>query len=394
VEAYAYDWLQLIVRWVHVIAAIAWIGASFYFVWLDNHLKTPSRAQHIDEGIGGELWAVHGGGFYRAQKFRVAPQTLPETLHWFKWEAYWTWLSGFALFVLIYWLQADRYLVDRSVNDLSIPAAIAISAALLLGGWLFYDQLCKRLGLDHERILAAGLVVFFAVVAWAVGHLFSGRALYLQIGAMLGTIMVANVRFVIIPGQREMVLAKEQGRAPDPLAGLRGRQRSVHNNYLTLPAVLTMISPHYPMLYAQRNAWLVLVAVLLLTAWVRHFFNLRHRGRTVWAIPVSGAAGAVLLAILIAPARTAPAQTPRFEEVRNIIDARCVPCHAAAPTQPGFAFAPKDVKLDTAEGIRTNIAAIAQQAVTTHAMPLGNVTAMTDAERERLGAWIAAGAPR
>jgi uncharacterized membrane protein len=393
VEAYAYEWLQLIVRWVHLITGIAWIGASFYFVWLDNSLLPPKRPQDAEEGVGGELWAVHGGGFYRVQKFRVAPAALPEPLHWFKWEAYSTWLSGFALFVLIYWLQADRYMIDGSVAAISTPSAIAISGALVIGGWLFYDQLCRRLGFAHEAWLAIILVAFFALVAFGLAQVFSGRAVYLQVGAMLGTLMAANVRFVIIPAQRKLVEAKEQGRSPDPIEGLRGRQRSVHNNYFTLPVLLTMISPHYPLLYAQRNAWLVLVAALLLAAWVRHFFNLRHRGRTVWWIPLSGAAGAFLLALAIAPVTSRSVDVPHYEEVRSIISARCTSCHSATPTQPGFAFAPKDVRLDSPEGIRAHVAAIAQQAVATRAMPLGNLTGMTDAERRRLGAWIAAGAP-
>ena len=392
-EAYALDWLQLLVRWVHVITGIAWIGASFYFVWLDNSLLPPKERQDADDGVVGELWAVHGGGFYRAPKFRAAPEVLPEPLHWFKWEAYSTWISGFALFALIYWLGADRFLVEPGAAPVSTPAAIAISAALLVAGWIFYDQSCKRLGLHREGLLAILVVVFFAIIAFGVSHVFGGRGMYLQVGAMIGTIMVANVAFVIIPGQREMVIAKEQGRAPDPLPGLRGKQRSVHNNYFTLPVLLTMISPHYPLLYAQRNAWLVLVVALLLAAWVRHFFNLRHRGRTVWAIPISGAIGAVLLAIAIVPVSLRGSEVPRYAEIRAILDARCTGCHSAAPTQPGIAFAPKDVRLDTADGVRAHLADIARQAVATRAMPLGNLTAMTDGERAKLGAWIAAGAP-
>ncbi|HVO90417.1 MAG TPA: urate hydroxylase PuuD, partial [Casimicrobiaceae bacterium] len=355
-----------------------------------NSLTPPDPPK---EGVKGELWAVHGGGFYHSQKYMVAPPDLPAHLHWFKWEAYSTWISGFILFVLVYWLQGDRFLVDRSVADIPVATAVMISAALLVAGWLFYDQLCKRLGFDHEATLAIALIVFFALVAFGLAHRFGGRAMYLQVGAMLGTIMVANVRFVIIPGQRNMVRAKVEGRPPDPVEGLRGKQRSVHNNYFTLPVLLTMISPHYPLLYAQRHAWLVLIAALLLAAWVRHFFNLRHRGRTVWAIPLSGAVGVLLLAVAIAPPRAPASEVPRYEEVRNIVNARCVPCHAAAPTQPGFAFAPKDVRLDTREGIRMHLAAIAQQAVFTQAMPLGNLTGMTDMERLRLGAWISAGAP-
>ena len=234
-EAYAGEWAQFLVRWVHLITGIAWIGASFYFVWLDNSLLPPRREEDAAQGIGGEVWAVHGGGFYRAQKFRVAPATLPEPLHWFKWEAYSTWLSGFALFVLMYWLHADRYLLDPGVAAIPPWLAVAVSAALLPLGWLYYDQLCKRLGLEREALLALLVIAFCAVVAFALAHVFSGRALFLQVGAMLGTLMSANVRFVIIPSQRKLVEAKAQGIAPDPVYGLRGKQRSVHNNYFTLP---------------------------------------------------------------------------------------------------------------------------------------------------------------
>ena len=221
-EAYAGEWLQLLIRWVHVITGIAWIGASFYFIWLDDHLLPPREARDAPDAIGGELSAIHGGGFYHVEKFRVAPAALPSPLHWFKWEAYSTWLSGFALFVVLYWWHADTYMIDRSASAIAPWQAVVLSAALLAGGWVFYDQLCKRLGFSRERVLGIALVMFFAVVAWALSKVLSGRAMYLQIGAMLGTIMAANVLFVIIPGQRQLVLAKEQGRAPDPEYGMRG----------------------------------------------------------------------------------------------------------------------------------------------------------------------------
>jgi uncharacterized membrane protein len=392
-EAYASDWMQLIIRWIHLITGIAWIGASFYFVWLDNHLQPPQDAADGERGIGGELWAVHGGGFYVVRKFRVAPESLPATLHWFKWEAYWTWLSGFALLVLLYYVQAPVYLIDKNVADLSPLQAIGISLALLAAGWLFYDQLCKRLGFGHEAWIAGAMIAFVALAAWGLAHLFSGRAVYIQIGAMLGTIMVANVAHVIIPSQRKLVEAKEQGIAPDPLFGLRGKQRSVHNNYFTLPVLFTMISNHYPLTYGHPQGWLVLLAILLLAAYVRHFFNLRHQGRTVWAIPLSAALGAVVLAIAIAPAKPqAGAAAPTFAQVQGIIAQRCVACHAERPTQEGFAVAPKDLKLDTPEQIAANAQQIYAQAVTTRAMPIGNLTGMTDAERSTIAAWVAAGA--
>ena len=393
-EAYASDWVQLLLRWVHLITGIAWIGASFYFVWLDNHLLPPKAPRDADEGIGGELWAVHGGGFYVVRKFGVAPKTVPEPLHWFKWEAYSTWLSGFALLVVMYYLHADVYMIDRGVADLTPLQAIGISLALLIVGWIFYDQLCKRLGLDHELVLGVAMVALVAVCAWGLSLVFSGRAVYMQIGAMLGTIMAANVAHVIIPSQRRMVQATERGVAPDPIDGLRGKQRSIHNNYFTLPVLFIMISSHYPMTYGNSHAWLVLLVILLLAAYVRHFFNLRHRGRTVWAIPVTAALGALALAIAIAPAKLSTARAaPTFAQVQVIVVQRCAPCHAEKPIQPGFAVAPKDVMLDTPERISTSAQKIYEEAVATRAMPIGNLTEMTDAERSTLAAWIAAGAP-
>ncbi|MGE5739939.1 MAG: urate hydroxylase PuuD, partial [Betaproteobacteria bacterium] len=257
-EAYAGEWLQLLIRWIHVITGIAWIGASFYFVWLDNSLRPPPDARDAPDAVGGDLWAIHGGGFYHVQKYRVAPASLPPTLHWFKWEAYSTWLSGFALLVVLYWWHADAYMIERGRTAVTPLAAVGISAALLVVSWFAYDQLCKRLGFAHERLLGASVVVFLAVVAWGLSHVFSGRALYIQIGAMLGTLMAANVLFVIIPAQRQLVTAKEQGRTPDAVHGLRGKQRSVHNNYFTLPVLLTMISNHSPLTFGHSHAWIVL----------------------------------------------------------------------------------------------------------------------------------------
>jgi uncharacterized membrane protein len=393
-EAYVGDWLNLLIRWIHLITGIAWIGASFYFVWLDLSLIPPKRKQDADEGVGGELWAIHGGGFYHVQKFRVAPEALPAPLHWFKWEAYSTWLSGFALLVVMYYANARTYMIDPSVADLAPWQAVAISVVLLALAWLFYDQLCKRLGFDHERWLGVSMIIFIAAAAWLLGKLFAGRAMYLQIGAMLGTIMAANVLFVIIPSQRQLVLAKERGEAPDPVHGLRGKQRSVHNNYFTLPVLFTMISNHYPMTFGHRHAWLVLLGILLLAAYVRHFFNLRHTGRTVWTIPVTAAIGALALAIVIAPARPDGHGAPSFAQVERIVVQRCASCHSEKPTQPGFAVAPKGLMLDTPERIVAGARQIYEQSVATKVMPIGNLTGMSDAERQQLGAWIMAGTPR
>ena len=391
-EAYAGEWLQLLIRWVHLITGIAWIGASFYFVWLDNSLRPPALARDADEGVGGELWAIHGGGFYHVQKFRVAPAELPPQLHWFKWEAYSTWLSGFALLVVLYWWHADLYIVDRNVSAITPMQAVALSGALLVAGWLVYDQLCKRLGFAHERVLAVVLIGLLTAVAWGLSHAFSGRATYIQIGAMLGTMMAANVLFVIIPSQHKLVEAKQRGEPPDPVYGMRGKQRSVHNNYFTLPVLLTMISNHYPITFAHPHAWVVLACLLLLAAYVRHFFNLRHRGRSAWSIPLLAAVGALALAVVIAPAKPMVEGTVALRDVQPIIAERCATCHAEHPRWEGIASPPKGIVLETAAQIVANAAAIRAQAVVSRAMPLGNVTQMTDAERARLAAWIDAGA--
>jgi len=392
-EAYASEWLQLLLRWIHLITGIAWIGSSFYFVFLDNSLLPPARKEDVDEGVGGELWAIHGGGFYHVQKFRVAPAALPDPLHWFKWEAYWTWMSGMALFIVMYYAHADVYMIDRSVAEIAPWQAIAFSLALLVAGWVFYDQLCKRAGLDHERWLAVAMVAFFVAAAWGLSHVYSGRALFLQVGAMMGTIMAWNVYFVIMPSQRRLVEATRQGLVPDPVHGQRGKQRSVHNNYFTLPVLFIMISNHYPITFGQPRAWLVLVAILLLAAYVRHFFNLRHTGRTVWAIPVTAALATLALAVAIAPGRPNVAKSFTFSEVRKIVAIRCAVCHAEQPTQPGFSVAPKGLALETAAQIAANAQKINELAVVTQAMPIGNLTQMTGAERAVLAAWIAVGAP-
>ena len=390
-DAYATDWLNLLTRWLHVIAAIAWIGSSFYFIALDNHLRPPKDQRDADEGIGGETWEIHGGGFYNIKKYLVAPRVLPETLYWFKWEAYTTWLSGFALMIVLYYLNADTYLIDKSVADLSPGEAVAISVGLLAAAWVVYDVLCRLLA-SRPLVLATVLLVLITIAAWGIGHLFSARAMYLQIGAMLGTMMVGNVFFVIIPAHWELVRAKEAGREPDPAANARAKLRSVHNNYLTLPVVFTMLSVHFPFTYGHSYAWLILVVLLVIGAWVRHFFNLRHMGRTAWWIPASAAVAIAVLAILIRPQNESAAGTATvpFAQVASIVERRCAACHSDHPTKVDAA--PRGIKLDTPEEIKAEAQAIEQQAVQTKAMPLGNVTGMTQAERDVLGRWIAQGA--
>jgi uncharacterized membrane protein len=281
-----------------VIAAMAWVGASFYFIALDNHLEPPRDPEDAKRGVGGEAWEVHGGGFYRVEKFRAVPHRLPEPLHWFKWEAYTTWLSGFALMIVVYYSHASSFLIDTTVADLSAWQAIAISIGGLALAWIVYDGLCRAFEND-ELFLAVLVFAFVCAISWASSQLFAPRAAYLQVGAMIGTMMVGNVFFVIIPAHWELIRAKEAGRDPDPRWGKRGKTRSVHNNYLTLPVVFAMLSSHAPFTYGHAHAWLILVALLALGALTRHYFNLRHRGLNVWPILGLAGAGIVALAILI-----------------------------------------------------------------------------------------------
>jgi uncharacterized membrane protein len=395
-DAYLLEWLNFLGRWFHMIAGIAWIGASFYFVWLDAHLHSPRYADEGERlGIGGEVWAVHGGGFYRAQKFKVAPPELPDPLHWFKWEAYSTWLSGMFMLVLIYWLGAGVYLVDPAVASLSPGVAVGIAAAFLAGGWIVYDLLCRSPLGDNEPVLAGALFVLCALAAWALCNLFSGRGAFIHFGAMLGTIMAANVFFVIIPGQKDMVRAKREGRVPQAIHAFRGKQRSVHNTYFTLPVLFTMISNHYATFTQHRWNWLALLGVALAGALIRLFLVLRHRGQVR---PVLLAGGIASLAGVFAMGMPAPSATragaavPQFAQVREVIEQRCASCHAERPTYPGFASAPKNVVLDSADAILRQAQAVHQQTVVTRAMPIGNLTQISDAERALIDGWFRAGA--
>ena len=393
VDPYVREWLDLLLRWLHVIAGIVWIGTSFYFVALDQHLAPPKDGEDVEKGVGGEAWEIHGGGFYRVEKYRLAPRELPEHLIWFKWEAYTTWLSGFALMIVFYYLDAKTYLVDTTVADLPVWAAIAISVGGLAVAWVAYDLICRLV--RDDRVVLVAVVALTAAATWGAGQLLSPRAALLQVGAMLGTIMVANVFFTIIPAHWEVVRAKEQGRSPEAAPGLEAKRRSVHNNYLTLPVLLTMIGNHFPFLYAHEHAWLIAVALMAIGAWIRHFFNLRHRGNTVWWIPATAAAGVIALAIAIEPDEGPAADagaSVEFSQVQSIVEQRCAPCHSSEPTREGFSAPPAGVRFDTAEQIAAQADAIRRQAVDSRAMPLGNVTGMTDEERELLGAWIEQGA--
>jgi uncharacterized membrane protein len=382
VDPYLRDWLDLGLRWLHVVAGIAWIGASFYFIRLDLSLRPPRDPADSERGVAGEFWGVHGGGFYHSQKYRVAPRQLPEPLHWFKWEAYTTWLSGFALLVVLYYVDADTRLVDPAVAALETWEAVALSAAGLAVGWIVYDLLCRTLGRRGDGLLAVAVAGLIVLAAWGYGELLASRAAYIQVGAVIGTIMVANVFFVIIPAHRELVRAKQAGREPDPLPGIRARQRSVHNNYLTLPVVFTMLAGHFPLTYGHEHAWLVLVAIMGASALLRHFFNLWHVGRRALWIPVTVAAAFIAIAVAIEPDEpSTPARTVGIAEVQTIVERRCVSCHAGAA-------APAGVRLETAEEIDARAEDIERMAVLSRAMPPGNVTGMTDDEREAIAAWL------
>jgi uncharacterized membrane protein len=411
-EAYILEWTTILLRWLHMITAIAWIGASFYFVWLDNNLAIPSDPALLEKGVGGELWAVHGGGFYNPQKYLLAPKTLPQHLHWFFWESYSTWLSGFALFAVLYLLNANTFLIDAHVMPMTATVAVLAALAFLVFGWIVYDVVCRLVGgrPGADRIVGGLITLYVIAAVWLLCHVFAGRAAFLLSGAMLATIMSANVLFVIIPGQRKVIAAMRAGETPDPIHGKRGKQRSVHNTYFTLPVIFAMLSNHYSMLYSAANNWLVLLLMMLAGVVIRQFFLLRHKGIVNWWLP----AGAVcmLLAVIVwlapqpAPALTstqdlaagavsasAAAESLRghsFDRVRQIIAARCLQCHAAHPTlmpTPG-----KNVVLDTDQQIIDHAQMIYQQAVMQKTMPLGNMTNITDEERAVIGAWFTAGA--
>ncbi len=391
-DAYVADWLNLLIRWVHVITGIAWIGASFYFIWLDNHLEPPQDPDDDARGVGGEVWSLHGGGFYHAQKYRLAPPAVPERLHWFKWEAYSTWWSGMALLALVYWYGAEVYLVDASVADLSPIAAVGIAIAYIVGGWFIYDLLCKSPLARDSRVFGVVLLLLSSVLAWSLCQLFGGRGAYIHFGAVLGTIMVANVFFVIIPGQQQMVDAASRGETPDSAPGLHAKQRSVHNTYFTLPVLFVMTSNHFAVTYSHSYNWAILVGISLAGALIRVYFVARHgRGK---ASPVPAVLAVLLLAAIALAISPRPAATvgapASFDQVRNVVHARCTTCHSAAPVHPAFPTAPLGVVLDTDEQIVAEAARIHQQTVVTRVMPIGNLTAMTDAERQIIDRWYQA----
>ncbi|MEI9806164.1 MAG: urate hydroxylase PuuD [Pseudolabrys sp.] len=387
--------LSATLRWVHVIAGVAWIGSSFYFIHLDLSLKNSGG---LAAGVKGEAWQVHGGGFYQMIKFMVAPAAMPDELTWFKWEAYATWLSGFSLLVLVYYFNADLFLIDKAVLDLSAPMAAAVAFFSLAAAWIAYEALCRSPLGKHEVALALVGYIFLVGLTYAFTHVFSGRGAFTQIGALIGTIMVANVFAIIMPYQRKTVAALIAGKDPDPAWGALGKQRSVHNNYLTLPVIFLMLSNHYPLLFATRFNWLIVAIVLLIGPVIRHFYNARHEGKEspwwTWFVAAGGMMTIAWLSGFGAGVKVgALPETPKFAAVQDIVLSRCSMCHAAQPVWSGILVAPKGVLLDSPEQIKLHAKLIDINAVRSRAMPPGNVTEISLEDRQVLAAWIAAGAP-
>ncbi len=402
-ESYFLDWANLLLRWVHVITAIAWIGSSFYFVFLDSSLTPPVDEDLKKQGVSGELWAVHGGGFYHPVKFAVSPPRLPGHLHWFYWESYSTWLSGFALFTVSYLWSASTYLIDKSRMDWAPAEAIAVALAFLAVFWLLYDGVCRLFGQKkHGDAIVGGLVlVLVCVAAWLACHWFAGRAAFLLVGAMMATAMSANVFFWIIPGQRTVVAQIKAGQPVDPVHGKRGKQRSVHNTYFTLPVLFAMLSGHYSFTWSHPQNWLVLIVMMLAGAAIRQFFVLRHGyklGRNSHPLPYAMVGVALVVAVVIglrptsvainnvAVSASTESATGKndYKSVQAVLAQRCIQCHGAQVQM-------KNLRLDLADSVRQHAQAIYQQAVVQKLMPMNNATQMTDAERALIGRWYLAG---
>jgi len=384
------EWISLIIRWLHIVTSIAWIGTSFYFIWLDQSLR---KGRTLPNNVFGESWSVHGGGFYQVRKYVVAPDRMPDQLHWFKYEAYFTWISGFALLAVLYYWSAESFLLDPSRVAISPTIGIIISISFLIGGWITYDLLCRSVVGRDTRKLAVAVFILIVTIGWGLTQVFNDRAAFLHIGAVIGTMMSANVFLVIIPNQKKVIAALKDGREPLDRLGLQAKQRSLHNNYLTLPVVLFMLSGHYPVLFSggSKQGWIVIGSIFLIGGVVRHFFNAQHAGSKglslCWQWPV-----AIFLSLglifFVSPNRTQENLAVNDVRALSIIYKHCVSCHATKPTNPAFQTPPAGLNLENLEQLRIHGARVITQAVTSQSMPLGNATNMTLEERTELGAWI------
>ena len=386
IESHIHEWIHLLIRWIHFIVGVAWIGASFYFNWLENNLN---RKPPQDHGIAGNLWAVHGGGFYHLKKFKTGPEQLPAELHWFKWEAYTTWLSGMTLLVVVYYFNTKLYLIDPSAKELTSAKAIVISIISIIGSWFVYDAFCRSPLKNSKMLLSVALLFYLSILSYFLSEVFSGRAAYIHVGAAIGTMMVGNVFFVIIPAQREMVDALKNGKVLDPQVGKNGLLRSTHNNYLTLPVLFIMISNHFPGTYGHQWNWLVLIVVSLLSVAVRHYFNVRMVMKSLWWLLPAAFIGMMAVMWLTAPRPLVNNVTnqPTSIDIMSVVSERCTVCHSQTPSQPGFSAPPAGLILDNLEQLRTNADKVYQAVVITRTMPIGNLTAITDQERDQLAAW-------
>ncbi len=395
-DPYINEWLNLIIRFAHLITGIAWIGASFYFVWLDNHLQKPPTWKQ-DKGISGDLWAIHGGGFYEVAKYKLAPPQIPTTLHWFKWEAYTTWITGFLLLTLMFYVGADQYLIDKRIADISQLQAIAIGLGSIVVGVGSYEVLVRTKLKNHGLILGIILLVIATALSYGLTQLLSARGAYMHMGAIIGTIMAGNVFFGIMPSQRALVKAVEQGEKPDPAFGLNAKLRSTHNTYTTLPILFIMISNHYPMTYNHSANWLVLMAIVLITAAIRQYFVLRHFGKQKPAIFIAAIIGTLALAYAIMPkpivvTEVQQQQVIDISKVQSIIESRCGSCHSEQPTDDIFTVPPAGVIFTDLESIKQWAPRIKARVIDSPDMPFMNKTNMTDDERNYLNLWIAKGA--
>jgi len=392
-DPYITDWLNLAIRFAHVITGIAWIGASFYFVWLDNHLETPPQAK-ADKGVSGDLWAIHGGGFYEVAKYKLAPPQMPTMLHWFKWEAYTTWITGFFLLALMFYVGAETYLIDKSVADLSQLQAILYGLGAIAVGVGSYEVLVRTKLKDHGLLLGVILLVLGTLLSYGLMQVFSARGAYMHMGAIIGTIMAGNVFFGIMPSQRALVKAVEEGSTPDSSYGLNAKLRSTHNTYTTLPVIFIMISNHYPMTFNHNAGWIVLMALILITAAIRQYFVLRHFGKNQPGLIVGAIAATIALAYVIAPAKIKVSdeqlqQKISDEQITKIIDTRCSSCHSNNNTDDIFKAAQAGVVFSDIKSIKQWAPRLKARVIDSKDMPFMNKTQMTEQERTNLAVWLA-----